>query len=292
VDADARLARSRDSGSTERRALDTSLVAAFDGEFDDSSDTRMREVGDGRNFTRDFAREVVCDGSVAELEAPVGGLRGTDGSRAFVLFAREGSACDSTRASAEDGAGLVLGGAESEDFIEVTERHARSATRIAAIEVRADRGADRHREPPKIGIPAERARKMRAAVGAFPSESPGRLFSFPIAASLGGLRDLLTAPVAAHAGVLRMTGVLRSAPLAQTLPRARWSGPTGGWIGHAETASRAPRPARSAPWNDTETPRTPLFSARFRDSAVERTVRPRPLLVAHTIRKNCRPSIS
>lgn len=183
VDVDARLARSRNSGSTERRALDTSLVAAFDGEFDDSSGARMREVGDGRNFTRDFAREVVCDGSVAELEAPVGDLeasvgdlRCTDGSRAFVLLAREGSACDATCASAEDGAGLVLGGAESEDFIEVTERHARSATWIAAIEVRADRGADRHREPPKIGIPAECPRKMRAAVGAFPSESLGKRF--------------------------------------------------------------------------------------------------------------------
>ncbi len=201
ADVDARPARSRDGGSTERCALDVSLDvsldAAFDGEFDDSSDASMREVGDGRNFARDFVREVVRDGSVAELEASFGGLRGTDGSRAFVRFAREDSDCDSTRASAEDGAGLVLGGAESEDFIEVTERHARSATRIAAIEVRADRGADRHREPPKIGIPAERARKMRAAVGAFPSESLETLLSLPTAASLGGLRGLLTARLAA-----------------------------------------------------------------------------------------------
>jgi hypothetical protein len=81
VDVNVRLARSRNSGSTERRALDTSLVAAFDGEFDDSSDARMREVGDGRNFTRDFAREVVCDGSVAELEAPVGDLEASSHAR-------------------------------------------------------------------------------------------------------------------------------------------------------------------------------------------------------------------
>jgi hypothetical protein len=117
----------------------------------------------------------------------------------------------------------------------VTERHARSATRIAAIEVRADRGADRHREPPKIGIPAERARKMRAAVGAFPSESLETLLSLPTAASLGGLRGLLTARlaalvlllssccsrVAAHASVFHTTGARHSTPLAQTLPRAR-----------------------------------------------------------------------
>lgn len=265
VDVDARLTRSRDSGSTERCALDVSLdvsfIAAFDGEFDDSSDAGMREVGDGRNFARDFAREVVRDGSVAELEASFGDLRGNSGSRAFVLFAREGSDSDSARASTEDGAGLVLGGAESEDFIEVTERHARSATRIAAIEVRADRGADRHREPPKIGIPAERARKMPAAVGAFPNESLGTLLSLPTAASLGGLRDLPTARLAAlvlpfsccrsrvavHPSVLPTTGTRHSTPLAQTLPMARWSGPTGGWTGHAEITSRAPRLARSAP---------------------------------------------
>jgi hypothetical protein len=79
--------------------------------------------------------------------------------------------CCDTRASSEDGARLVVAGTESEDFIEVAERRARFATRIAGIEPRADRCAW-NRQPSCIGIPVRHARKKRKSICAFRLADP------------------------------------------------------------------------------------------------------------------------
>lgn len=143
----------------------------LDGIADDLGDTCPADEVTGE---RSFARgEALADCGWSKRVRPravtrVGALLGVlvEGLIGIWLGAERGRNAASC-ASSEDGARLVVAGAESEDFIEVTERRARSAARIAGIEPRADRCAW-NRQPSSIGIPVRHARKKRKWRDPFP----------------------------------------------------------------------------------------------------------------------------